>query len=185
MGAAASAVSALAALLFAGCSGEDLAGPESGDDPTGGSGAAVEDRDVGTVVEQTVVSNPESPDDWATVGITSLAVEGQTMVLRLVVTPDFASVSDSDEVDLGEAMDVGAQFFGVNLRLLDRENLKEYSVIHDGNMWWASAAGMVGAVNGEPMHAFAVFAAPEDDIDSIDVRLDENWPELTDVPITR
>jgi hypothetical protein len=119
------------------------------------------------------------------VGIQSLTVEDETMVLRLVITPDFASASDDEPVTLGDAMDVGAEFFGVSLRLIDRENLKEYSVIHDNADWWASASGEVEAVNGEPMYAFAVFAAPEDDIDAIDVRLSEQWPEFTDVPIER
>lgn len=118
-------------------------------------------------------------------GVQSLTVNGETMVLRLVVTPDFASAGEGEVVSLGDAMDVGSEFFGVQLRLLDRQNLKEYSVIVNGNDWWASSSGEVGATNGEPMYAFAVFAAPEDDIDTIDVRLNEQWPEFTDVPISR
>lgn len=179
------AVVATTALLLAGCSGDDTTTEGTDEVPAVDSGAGVEGRAAEAIVEQTVVSNPDSPDDKATVGIASLTVDRETMVLRLIVSPDFASVSDSVDVDLGEAMDVGSQFFGVKLRLLDRENLKEYSVINQGNDWWASASSDVSAVNGEPMYAFAVFAAPEDDIDSIDVRLNENWPEFTDVPITR
>lgn len=176
---------ATTSLLFAGCSGADTATKGTGEEPVADAGAGVEDRAAEAVVEQTVVSDPASPDDKATVGVASLTVDRETMVLRLIVTPDFSSVSDSEVVDLGEAMGVGGQYFGVKLRLLDRENLKEYSVINQGFEWWASASSEVGAVNGDPMYAFAVFAAPEDDIDSIDVRLHENWPELTDVPITR
>lgn len=105
------------------------------------------------------------------------------MVLRLVVTPEFGSVDDESEIRVAEAVGHHSEFFGVHLRLLDRANLKEYSVIQDGSKWWSSTD--VAGRNGEPMHAFAVFAAPQDDIDAIDVRIDENWPEFTDVPITR
>ena len=76
-------------------------------EPSGvGSGAGVEDRSGEPVVEQTV-SLPDAPDDKAVVGIQSLTVEGETMVLRLVITPDLASVDDDEAVSLGDAMDVG------------------------------------------------------------------------------
>lgn len=38
--------------------------------------------------------------------------------------------------------------------------------------------------NNQPVTAWAVFKAPENDIDSVDIRLQESWPKLTDVPIT-
>ncbi|MBC7375440.1 MAG: hypothetical protein H7323_15745 [Frankiales bacterium] len=148
----------------------------------------MQERDTKTLVEQTV-SSPGAPEDKVTIGVQSLTVEDKTMVLRLVLTPDFRSVSDNEPVELRDAARVGSQFFGVDLRLLDRKNLKEYGVVSSREnslvRWWASGSGDVSSVNGEPMYAFAVFAAPEDDIDSIDVRVNEQWPEFTDVPITR
>lgn len=102
------------------------------------SGAGVAERDEEALVEQTV-SNPDAPDDQATIGVVSLTVEDQTMVLRLVVTPDFASVSDAEEIALGDVWDLGAIRFGVDLRLVDREKLKEYSVIADtSGVRWSS-----------------------------------------------
>lgn len=183
------AVLATAALLT-GCTdggGAQAEAPVPADERSSGesgSQATVQDRDGPVLVEQTVVPDPNSPEDSATVGVQSLTVEGPTMVLRLVVTPDFASESDSQAIDLGEAVNVGVEFFGVQLRLLDRENLKEYSVIHDGPKWWASP-GEVSSTNGQPMYAFAVFAAPEDDIQTVDVVVDPSWPQFIDVPITR
>jgi hypothetical protein len=92
------------------------------------------------IVEQTG-ADPAAPDDQVTIGVQSLTVEGTTMVLRLIVTPDFASTSDSEEISLADAWGTGALRFGVTLRLLDRENLKEYSVIADtGGERWASDA---------------------------------------------
>lgn len=178
---------AVVAALVTGCTSDGPApAGNTGDTQGVESSAGVEQRDIEAIVEQTVVSDPESPGDRAVIGIQSLTVDGPTMVLRLVVTPDFASVGDSEEIDLNsDVWNNSCCFFGVTLRLLDRDNLKEYSVISDGNLWWASAGGEVTSTNGEPMYAFAVFAAPEDDIDTIDVRLNEQWPEFTDVPITR
>jgi hypothetical protein len=64
-------------------------------------------------------------------------------------------------------------------------NLKEYSVIYDPPNHWMSESTDVESVNGEPMFVFAVFAAPEDDIDVVDVTFRDNWPTLADVPLTR
>lgn len=50
---------------------------------------------------------------------------------------------------------------------------------------WRSGDTETKAVNGSPMLAWAYFSAPEDDISSIDLRLDDNFPAFTDVPITR
>ena len=175
----------VAALLLTGCSGSDEPSPVQGADQTN-SGAAVAERSTEVIVEQTV-ADPAAPDDQVTIGVQSLTVEGTTMVLRLIVTPDFASTSDSEEISLADAWGTGALRFGVTLRLLDRENLKEYSVIADtsGQRWASDNSDEVSSTNGEPMYVFAVFAAPEDDIDSVDLLLREVWPEFSDVPITR
>ncbi|MBA3523945.1 MAG: hypothetical protein H0T85_05240, partial [Geodermatophilaceae bacterium] len=89
-------------LLLSGCTGSEeptpgestTGGAESGGADSGGadSGAGVAERDDTVIVEQTL-SYPDAPGDQVTIGVTSLTVEDQTMVLRLVVTPDFASVS--------------------------------------------------------------------------------------------
>lgn len=183
---------AATALLLVGCSYDDDGTPETAADGSGSAGASqasgggVEEREAPAIVEQSVAADPESPDDTVTIGIQSLTVDGSTMVLRLVVTPEFASESDDEPISLGDVWSRGEKF-GVPFRLIDRDNLKEYSVITDEGSGdrWASAALDVEAVNGEPMYAFAVFAAPEDDIETVDIRLDEQWPDFTDVPITR
>ncbi len=173
------------ALLLTGCTGSEEPTPGESTSQSADSGPGVAERDEEALVEQTV-SNPDAPDDQATIGVVSLTVEDQPMVLRLVVTPDFASVSDAEEIALGDVWDLGAIRFGVDLRLIDRENLKEYSVIADtSGVRWSSTGSGVTTTNGEPMHAFAVFAAPEDDISTVDVVLKESWPEFTDVPISR
>ena len=99
--------------------------------------------------------------------------------------PDASNVDLSGSVAVYDpARSVGKSTFAPEL--IDVENLKEYSVVttSGGSRWSSSDLGTKG-VNGSPMTAYAWFAAPEDDIDAIDVRVTEFWPTFTDVPITR
>jgi hypothetical protein len=116
-----------------------------------------------------------------TVGIQSLVVDGPVMTLNLVVTPDFSSVSDEEAVSL---FDVNEETL-FRPTLLDRENLKEYSVITDAVTAWASDNVETRTRNGTPMRVFATFAAPEDDIDAIEVSFRSVWTPFIDVPIQR
>lgn len=183
-----------AALLLTGCSGaQDDPAPEpaaeqgdtgsSQEDP-GGSGAGVEDLDPEDVQVEQTVAQPDDPDDLTTVGLRSLRVEGDVMVLELVVTPDFASVSDSQTVSLHDIwQSVGGTF---SPTLLDRDNLKRYTVVSGGpGRTFTSDSVFTRTVNGQPVRAYAVYAAPEDDIETIDVVLADVWPAFTDVPVER
>ena len=131
------------------------------------------------VVEQTVAL-PESPDDEVTLGVHPLVVEGDVMVLRVTMTPRFASVSDREVINLFEVM--GEALF--RPQLIDGENLKEYSVI-GGPVPWNSGELELETVNGSPMVAWAYYAAPVDDLEAIDVRISDGWPAFTDVPISQ
>jgi hypothetical protein len=144
----------------------------------GASGVQFDPEDV--LVEQTY-SLTANPEDKVTVGLQSLVVDGQVMTLTAVVTPDFSSVSDSQPVSLYDILERDA----FRPTLLDRENLKEYSVINDGATWWESDAVDTQAPNGSPMRVFATFAAPEDDIDIVDVSFRNVWTPFTHVPIER
>ena len=130
------------------------------------------------IVEQTYALT-ERPEDAVTVGIQSLVVDGPVTTLTMVVTPDFASVSDDEAVSL---FDINEETL-FRPTLLDRANLKEYSVITDGGVAWASDNVETRTRNGTPMRVFATFAAPEDDIDAIEVSFRSVWTPFTDVPI--
>jgi hypothetical protein len=183
------------ALVLTGCSGADedpppagtaQQGSSSGEPSEGGGsgGAGVEDSDLEDVLVEQVVAQPDDPDDRATVGVRSLRVEGDVMVLELVVTPDFASVSDSDTVSLFDVFERVQGTFAPTL--LDRVNLKRYSPVSGGpGRAFTSDAVRTSALSGRPMRAYAVYAAPEDDIEAIDVVLADVWPAFTDVPIER
>ncbi len=181
---------AVVALLLTGCSGggdSDDAGAKaepgaSASGKGGESGAGVESFDAGKALVEQTVPVPERPGDEVTLGVLSLEVKDRVMLLRLAVTPMFASRSDDDVISQFSSTDQTT----FRPRLVDVENLKEYSVIKgDDGRDWASSDLNNKARNGTPMLAYAYFAAPEDDIEEIDVRVTDFWPTFTDVPITR
>ncbi len=173
-------------LVLGACSNGDEAPPPDQQQSAASEEAVESDSDAGAVqfdpedviVEQTYALT-ENPDDAVTVGIQSLVVDGPAMTLTMVVTPDFSSVSDDEAVSL---FDINEETL-FRPTLLDRANLKEYSVITDGGVAWASDNVETRTRNGTPMRVFATFAAPEDDIDAIEVSFRSVWTPFTDVPI--
>lgn len=203
------AVAAVAAVVLAGCSFgggdavpseaplepsaaaapevevEDSAEPDASAEPDpseGSSSAGVEDFDAAEVTVEQTVTIGGRPEDQLTLGVHSLTVEGEVMVLKMVLTPDFASEPDGEELRLFQAL--GGNTPGFFPRLVDGANLKEYSVIGGIGSGWNSDAQTLGS-NGDPMTAWAYYSAPEDDIDTIDIRVNDGWPAFLDVPITR
>ena len=146
-----------------------------------GTSARAEVIDPDDVIVEQTVALPTNPNNEVTWGVLSLRVEGEVMTLRLAVTPQFGTRSASEAVTLYDTMQ-RTTFLPV---LVDMENLKEYSVITDLPHYWRSDPVGTQAVNGQTMLAWAVFAAPEDDIDTITVRIADWWPPFVDVPIER
>ncbi len=185
------AVGLVAAL--SGCSGGGSDGDEAGGGEApatmsvpaapGGSSTTLDPRSGEAVATLRVPVDVERPDDAVTFDVQSLTVEGPTMVLRFSITPDFASEDDSTAISLFDVYT--SQAPGAFIQLVDRVNLKEYSVIQDRPTFWMSDSTDVESLNGEPMYVFAVFAAPEDDIDVVDVTFRDNWLTLVDLPIER
>lgn len=162
----------------AGASAEASAG--SGSASSAGD-AAVEAFDPEQVlIEQTLVA-VDDPRDMVQVAVTALQVEDRVMLLELAVTPELASVSDSQPQRLFDLR----SFFSRPL-LFDRENLKRYEPVDDGaGTLYASDVLGTETVNGRAMRVYFYYAAPEDDIDAVDVVLSDSYPQFTDVPISR
>lgn len=134
----------------------------------------------GDVVAKQDVKVPGSSGDTATIGVQALKVNEKVQVLRLIITPHFDSESDSETISVYDVWGSGGSF---NPRLVDMTHLKVYSPIRDGVKRWTTDAVDTKTTNGKPVVVWAVFAAPEDDVDSFDVRLQDSWPQFTDVPV--
>ena len=185
----AAVVIALSLALIGGCTGNGSEGSAAGPPATGapeqsggeGGGARVEEFGPDDAVAELTVTLPTSPEDEVTWGVLPLRVEGEVMTLRLAVTPNFGSVGENASISLYDCMQ-RASFAPV---LVDLEHLKEYSVIRDTGLPWVSDPVYTKAVNGQTMLAWAVYAAPQDDINTITVRIADWWPAVLDVPIVR
>ncbi len=180
-------------LVLSGCSGggdgEPAAdGPTTsttaGGEKTGGgadSSIEVDKLDPNDVLAKQTVSMRKNPEDTVEFGLQSLTVEGSIATLRVVVTPRFKSESADETISLYDIYEPNVLPF----YLLDRKNLKRYDIVRNGPKLFASDEGNTETVNGTPMAAYAVFAAPQDEIPTIDVFMADYWPEFKNVPVKR
>lgn len=176
---------AICALAVTGCSSspdQDSKDKDSSADGGSKDGAkpGVENIDPDDVIVKQDVKVPGSSEDKVTVGIHSLEVRGKTQTLTMVITPHFKSAASDDAISVYDVWGE-ERFFP---QLIDADNLKVYSPIGDTYEDWVSDSVLTETTNNQPMTAWAVFKAPENDIDSVDIRVQESWPKFTDVPIT-
>ncbi|WP_277207726.1 hypothetical protein [Isoptericola croceus] len=165
------------ALAVSGCSTptggdaqEGVAAQSSSTDdaePLGTIGVDFPDPDA--VIADGTFTLPGTDDD-VRIGITSLTVRGDVTELRLVFTPQYSTKPVSVFDMLGQASG--------GLDLIDREHLKEYRSGYTTDVVGAKAA------QGESVGFQAFYAAPEDDITVIDVKVHDSWPVFEDVPLT-
>ena len=114
----------------------------------------------------------------ALVEVEPLRVDGKVQVMTIHVTPQLTE----DGTDLSLYDLVGLEQY--RPRLIDTENLKEYNALQDDNGdHLVSDFAIARAGNGETFTAWAVFAAPEDEIDSIDVLVADTMSRFIDVPV--
>ncbi|MEN5072699.1 hypothetical protein ABE437_02695 [Isoptericola cucumis] len=151
----------------------DEDGAESGGTP------GVDFPDPEDVVADATFTVPGTEDDEVRFGIESIVVSGRTTELRLVMTPEFDDGGKA--ASFYDAVDRDTQ-----ITLIDRENLKEYRVLEadGGGRWYESDAVHTKALPGQSVGYQAFFAAPEDDITTVDVKLADSWPVFEDVPLT-
>ena len=69
--------------------------------------------------------------------------------------------------------------------LTDVEHLKQYSVLREDSVRWRTDEVSTDTLEGKAVVGTYYFAAPQDDIDRIDVQPTEFWPAFTDVPLSR
>ncbi|WP_349827004.1 hypothetical protein [Brevibacterium litoralis] len=182
-----------AGLVLAGCSSPG-GGDQGGENGSGEGGSTVEPAGpVGVATidpEQVIVSQTyEKPgtEQSMTIDVLSLEVEegGQLMTLRLALTPQDGDIGDSDEIS-GYEMEsmVGVSNFEGAVKLIDRSNLKQYSVVRGDPGPMSTELYNIDGVNGETFIWWGTFAAPADEIGSLDLHISDDLPDFTDVPIT-
>lgn len=151
-------------------------------------GPQADESDEGDEPGNSYVRGPEEateaitydlPDDEAdvTVGLHTLQVAGDVMLLELSFTPQGGGGSYGfNNLNMGRAL----------MPLLhDRENLKQYSVLGTGSNRWASNTTVSGTrvESGQSLMFYAHYAAPEDDIDTINISVIDGLVEFADAEI--
>lgn len=188
----AAAAVTVAVLAVAGCTSSDGDGDggrpakvgegvRSG--PAGSIPVIAEQKDLPTVD----VAGSFTPGDSLTIGIRSLKVDpnGRTMTLRLVFTPKLASKSDANAKVRLYDLFVGGGGGNFDPSLLDRANLKKYNVIRSVGAQPLASDLNTGGPNNNSFEAWAVYAAPQDPVSTLEVSVKDLWPVFTDVPVTR
>ena len=181
---------ALSIALLGGCSDEKdgaarATTPGTEKAAKGDAGTAAPSQ-VATVDPDKVIARQtfklrKKPEDTVEVGLVSLTVSGKIATLQLVLTPRFKSEPAGETIDIFDIYE-GSSF---NPYLLDVGNLKRYDVVRGGGSRFASDSVESKTVNGTPMSAFAVFAAPEDAITTVDVHASDWWPAFKAVAFQR
>lgn len=173
---------------------DDAAGGEDSGDRTADADPSVDADpqtvDPGEVIAEATYALPGSSEgSTVTVGVRQLTVEGSTMILELVLTPN-GSGSEADASWMVYDLAGGARLEPV---LNDRSNLKQYILLNDSSggtdssQDWATdtGPGAPRVTSGETTVWWGYYAAPEDDIDAISVSVLPGAVELADVPIER
>jgi len=150
--------------------------PSSTVSPTG-----LEAGSIPVIAEQRDLPVGTDGQDTVTVGIKSLSTsaDGKTMVLWLVFTPQFGSLEADDTVSLFNLND---PMYMLPV-LLDRQNLKRYTVVSQDSTWYTSASD-TAATNGRSFEAWFLFSAPQDDVSTLELKVTDQWPSFLDVPVS-
>lgn len=158
---------------------------EDTDDVAAGGDAGTGDEESGNeyirgpedAVESQAYDVP-GHDLEVTVGLHTLRVEGDVMLLELSFTPE------GDEGGR-HGFNNFSQGRGVEPVLTDRENLKQYTVVGSGGDRWASDSSVTSTQvePGQTVMFYAYYSAPQDDIDTVDVTVIDGFVMFDDVEI--
>lgn len=149
--------------------------PQATEPPTGAtSGPRVQVVEGGEGLVEFTTRAQNGYDGDVRVVVESLTVEGETMELRLRLTP---LGDDTDEqVTIYDMVEVRPV-------LSDLEHLTKYRVLGIPNNDWETDVFARTPV-GEPILYQAWFAAPREKVESLDLSIHASWPSVLDVPVT-
>ena len=170
----------VAALLLTG----GLAGCSIGDDPAsasggGGGGKASFDEASKPLVKGTFDS-PAARGAKVDIAILGLRVKGRLATLGVQIVPNVPGAEDGRINPYGLNGERG-----LDTSLIDPVNLKRYVVVSDsaGNELESDDI-FTHLSNGQPTNLSYTFAAPPENVKSIDVQIG-SWPMFRNIPVER
>lgn len=139
------------------------------------SGPRVQVVEDGEGVAEFVAPGLNDYDGDVRVVVDSLTVAGETMELRLRLTP--LEGDPEQQVSIYDMFDTWPE-------LSDLEHLTKYKVLgRPNNDWQTNKVGTKAHV-GEPVLYQAWFPAPREKVESLDLSIHPSWPSVLDVPVT-
>ena len=113
-----------------------------------------------------------------TVGLHSLEVHGEVMRLDLSFTPEGPEDGTYGFYEMNRSSRIQPV-------LNDRDNLKQYSQLRSAGTVWGSDTSHFGTrvSSGQTLMFYGYYAAPEDEIDTVDITVIDGLVEFTDAPI--
>lgn len=187
-------------LLLSACDGDDEAGTEP---PGTAVDPAPTDEDGGPAPDEQEapdadISGPADtepaevlaamtvPIDWVDGGELEMAVTGIEVageLLRVAVMFTASLPLEAEDVAIGAVLEGNENAPGAPIRpeLIDPVNLKAYELVTGGTR----SATSVRLRDGAPRTLVFYYAAPRDDIETIDIQWSSTLAPLTDVPFPR
>ncbi len=148
------------------------AGPGTASADASGEAPTVESLGTALLTQDFTVPGTK---DKVEASIYSLKVHGEIMELTMTITPHFPDAPADEPLSYYTVLNETAQ----GPKLLDRENLKEYSTVKE-----PSSSGL-STLNDTPMLWTGWYSAPQDPIDTIDIKVMDGVPSFRNVPVTR
>lgn len=146
----------------------------------GASAAGVAETDVSKAAATTSVAfkDPYSSGK-VKVAVLPLQRRGKLMILTVAFTPTIAAGSERSTASVFSVL--SQHLFTPSL--IDATNLKKYSVVKSGGVTLQTGETNVSAASGQPMYAWAAFAAPQDNVSALDVQISDAIPRFNSIPI--
>lgn len=161
-----------------GCTGGEESEPDASTTPTGGSGAQLLTAGDGSGIIEFTAHGTNGYGGQVRVAVQSLTVEGLTMELRIALTP-LGGDPEEDEGDISIYRMVDP--FPV---LSDVEHLTQYKMLGLPSSRWETDNLGTTTVVDEPLLYQVWFAAPKDEVATLDLVISPEWPTILDVPVT-
>lgn len=148
------------------------AGPATASPDASAEAPAVESLGPALLTQDFLVPGTK---DKVQASIYSLKVQGEIMELTMTITPHFPDAPADKPLSYYTVLNETTE----GPKLLDRENLKEYSTVKE-----PSSTGL-STLNDTPMLWTGWYSAPQDPIDAIDIKVMDGVPSFRNVPVTR
>ncbi len=135
-------------------------------------------------IASNTITFPIAGDPKSTLKIDVLALRrsGKIVTLALAMTPTYTASAKAGTGSQTLTKQLG--YGEWRPYAIDTKNLTQHDVAKTGEGSLSSAANRLELVSGQPVYAYAVFAAPPDDVTAMDLVILDEAPAFRNVPLS-